>query len=605
MSLLSSAQVRKVVHPSIRGARKPTFVGWHGLAMGRTYLEINPKANVLIIDSASTVGGVWAKERLYPGLRTNNLLGTYEFSDFPMTCERFGAKPGEHIPGEVVHEYLSQFVDHFNLRSRLRLGKRVTAAELLDDGKFLLRLAPPKYGKPDGPELRSILTDRLVIATGLTSEPHIPSFHGEDKFNREIFHVKELRQRSDSLSAAREVVVLGGNKSAWDTCYAAAQQGAQVHMVIRPGGGGPSFLWPIFISPLKISVQRVAATRIFTWFDPCIWAEHSGWIGRIRRFLHQTFVGRKLVTHFWMLLQYLAHNLLHYDDDFETRKLKPWVNPFWMGNSLSIHNYPTPWLNLVREGKIKVHIADVTELSEGVVHLSDDVKLRTDVLICCTGWKARPPLKFLPEHLPSILGLEDDSDKEMVRQARSEVLTRIPAFRTGPERRTLTPGMQHRTANQDEKFERPSRYQLYRFVVPSTAECLARRNVAFVGAHLALHAVMIAQLQALWVTAFFMNEMPHLQWESADLGKIYYETVLHNEYTRIRHPHVAGGVGERCPDLTFDCLPYMDLLGKDLGLRKFRKSSIWAEVFHRYTPADYQNMIEEWSRTRKKVKTSM
>ncbi|SCO30885.1 related to 65 kDa virulence protein [Fusarium fujikuroi] len=65
--------------------------GWYGLAMGKTYLEASPDANMVIFDGAASIGGTWAKERLYPGLKTNNLLGKYEFSDFPMTPERFDA----------------------------------------------------------------------------------------------------------------------------------------------------------------------------------------------------------------------------------------------------------------------------------------------------------------------------------------------------------------------------------------------------------------------------------------------------------------------------------------------------------------------------------
>lgn len=41
----------------------------------RTYLRLRPAAEVLIIDSDSTVGGVWSKERLYPNLVAQVKLG--------------------------------------------------------------------------------------------------------------------------------------------------------------------------------------------------------------------------------------------------------------------------------------------------------------------------------------------------------------------------------------------------------------------------------------------------------------------------------------------------------------------------------------------------
>lgn len=58
--------------------------GLQGLATARIFLQIEPDLKILIVDSNEIVHGVWAKEKLYPGLVTNNLLGTYEYTDFPM-----------------------------------------------------------------------------------------------------------------------------------------------------------------------------------------------------------------------------------------------------------------------------------------------------------------------------------------------------------------------------------------------------------------------------------------------------------------------------------------------------------------------------------------
>ena len=439
----------------------------------------------------------------------------------------------------------------------------------------------------------------MVIATGLTSEPSRPRFPGEEKFDRELFHAKELKHRASAVENAEEVVVLGGNKSAWDTCFWAATTGAHVHMVMRPSGGGPSFLWPVRFSPLQISIQRVASTRIFTLFDPCIWSEKTGAVGWVRYFLHQTFLGRKLVSKFWSILAGFAQSVHRYDEHPETKKLKPWINPLWMGNSLSIHNYTSPWFDLVRQGKITIHVADVTSLSEGVVHLSNNLDLEVDALVCCTGWNTRPPLKFLPEDLASKLGLTDSADPVLVENARSEVFASIPIMRAGPKRTLPTGAAEPQVLDASRDTKNSTRYLLYRFLVSPYEKSFAQRNIAFIGSHLALNAIMIAQLQALWVTAFFMNEIPNLKPGTVNHGKVWYETVLHNEYTRMRHPHGVGGAGEKCPDLAFDCLSYMDLLGQDLGLTKWRKSGIWSETFYRYVPSDYTGITQEWLSKRK------
>lgn len=47
--------------------------GLRGIAMAKTYHQVHPEAEMIIMDGSKTVGGVWAKERLYSGLRANNV----------------------------------------------------------------------------------------------------------------------------------------------------------------------------------------------------------------------------------------------------------------------------------------------------------------------------------------------------------------------------------------------------------------------------------------------------------------------------------------------------------------------------------------------------
>lgn len=70
--------------------------GLQGLAAARTFSQLEPDINLLVIDSNQSVGGVWAKENLYPGLKTNNLVGTYEYTDYQMR-EHFNINLEEHI----------------------------------------------------------------------------------------------------------------------------------------------------------------------------------------------------------------------------------------------------------------------------------------------------------------------------------------------------------------------------------------------------------------------------------------------------------------------------------------------------------------------------
>jgi cation diffusion facilitator CzcD-associated flavoprotein CzcO len=208
--------------------------------MAKTYLEAYPSSHILILDSAPSVGGVWASNRLSPGLKSNNMLGTYEFSDFPMDPKLFGVKPGEHIPGTVMNEYLTRYAQRFGLMERIRFRAEVESAEHREGGGWVLRFVVGGKG-PGGSEFAEVGTKRLVVATGMTSEAFLPAFEGSEGFDAPLFHCRDFLDHERTLETAESVVVFGGTKSAWDAVYAYAAKGVKVDWVIR--GMLSSYLW--------------------------------------------------------------------------------------------------------------------------------------------------------------------------------------------------------------------------------------------------------------------------------------------------------------------------------------------------------------------------
>lgn len=193
---------------------------------------MHPHAHVVVLESAGSIGGVWSAERLYPGLQSNNMLGTYEFSDFPMDPLTFGVRPGQHIPGHVLHEYLTRFARRFGLFDRIRLGRKVEVAEHRDGGGWLLTVAASPYGE-EAARREQLVARKLVVATGLTSEAFLPDIAGQEHFEAPLFHCKDFARHEETLRTATKVVVYGGTKSAWDAVYAYGMQGIKVHWVIR------------------------------------------------------------------------------------------------------------------------------------------------------------------------------------------------------------------------------------------------------------------------------------------------------------------------------------------------------------------------------------
>jgi cation diffusion facilitator CzcD-associated flavoprotein CzcO len=144
----------------------------------------------------------------------------------------FDVQPGEHIPGHVMHEYLTAYAEHFNLIRRTRFDTKVESAEYKMGGGWLIKTkSPPKDDHASRHD--DVSAKRLIVATGMTSEAFLPSFEGSKTFDAPLFHTKDFLNYESTLETAKNVVVFGGTKSAWDAVYAYAMKGVKVHWVIR------------------------------------------------------------------------------------------------------------------------------------------------------------------------------------------------------------------------------------------------------------------------------------------------------------------------------------------------------------------------------------
>lgn len=586
--------------------------------MAKTYLQITPSARITILESAETIGGVWCQGRLYSNLKTNNLLGTYEYSDFPMDSTTFGVKDGEPIPGPVVHRYLKAYAEKFDIHRRIRFSSRVDTVMQDDKGGWKIGFSERLGNKTTS---KSIVSKRLVIATGLTSEPYVPQFAGQEDFGAPIVHVGCLKEHESLTHDSKEVIIMGGSKSGWDSAYAFASAGVHVNWLIRESGHGPNWMAPPYVTPLRKRLEKLVSVRSLSWFSPCIWGEHDGF-GWVRRLLHTTMIGRFIVDAFWKILAHDVITLNGYNKHPETQKLKPWTPAFWVASSLSILNYPTDFFEYVRNGTIKVHIADLKHLSHKTVHLSTGESIRGDAMICSTGWKPCSTITFLPEGMDKRLGLPQtcprptSAEAARVSEADATILQRLPRLRDqpirGPARKELKDlralDSRHHPALARGEEEEP--YRLYRFMVPPAF--INERSIGFSGALMTVHTAMVAQAQALWLTAYFaqglapdcqhrqqqQQQQQHMRYTddgnlepSFDIEAVTDETVLHSRYCKWRYPI---GFGLRFPDFAFDVIPYIDMLVQDLGLVWRRKKSAWGELFDPYGPKDYRGLVDEW-----------
>ena len=572
--------------------------------MARTYNQLHPKANMIILDSTDSVGGVWSSDRLYPGLKTNNLLGSYENPDLSMSTEAFEVKRAQHIPGPVVHNYLNSFAEHFDLL-RLVLYRhnvdRIEEQALHSPGNWQLTVTRPSSTGGIS-EVVQFTTDKLVIAAGVTAYANMPSYHGSKLFKAPIFHAKEFRQRQGLLQTAKRVVVCGGAKSAWDGVYAYATSGVQVDWVIRKSGKGPCWMAPAFAADGSW-IENTVVTRFFTIFQPTLWSQKDGF-DWLRWLLHSTLLGRYLCNMFWSSFEKMIVGLNGYDKHPETQKLRPWSGVFWAGTTLSILNYPTDFFELLRTGKVRVHHAEITHLDENcTVVLSDGTRLsNVDALHCSTGWKHEPSIIFSPPSLAQRLGLpvkgEPTPPSVLTARADATVLSRFPILCRQPN---ITP-KRGKTAEAGDLHHVASPYRLYRWAVPPAY--WEKQNIAIIGTFLSLGQAVSAQCQALWVSSFLDGDLSSQMGlvKPLTIEEIEWETELQTQFHRLRTP---AGCGDRHGEFTFETLPFYDLLLRDMGIKTQRKPTWWKDKTEPHGPADYKGLVDDYIKAVEERKTRM
>ncbi|KAK0383883.1 hypothetical protein NLU13_7975 [Sarocladium strictum] len=540
--------------------------GWFGLSAAKTYLELHPSSKMAVLESASSFGGSWSADRLYPGLKSNNLYGSYEHPDFPMVEEVYGVKEGQHIPAAVLHRYLTDFAKHFGVYERTQLNTRVKHARQTDAGGWELTTVVAG-------EERTMHTKRLIVATGLTSAPNLPVYPGEDSFSGLKFHAKDFCKHGDTVKTAKKVVIVGCGKSAYDCAYAYAREGgAQVDLLIRPQGQGPVWLVPPYVTPFRRMMEELLHTRALTWFCPAPWGPEDGY-GVVRSWLQKSAIGRFITANFWANMHNEVIETHGFDDHPELFKLKPWYPAFWTGSGVGIHNFDSSLWDLVREGKIRVHVADVTKLDGDRVYLSNGTVLDAEVICCATGWKKDATIEYSGVDFNGLgLPIPADEQARLRREADKQVLEEFPMLKNQPVLR-----YQRTTAE-------PLRH--YRFIVPP--ELYAKRNFAFAGFVSTVDTAAFANAQALWISAYLDGKLKR---EPRDQDDMVRNVLLHTQFGKWRYP---CGYGDSLPDFAFEALPYVDLLLNDVGVRCHRKATQIAEFTEPYKPRDYEGLTREF-----------
>jgi cation diffusion facilitator CzcD-associated flavoprotein CzcO len=151
----------------------------------------------VLIEEGDDVGGTWHWNR-YPGVAVDIPSFSYQFS-----FERRTAWSRVYAPGAELIDYARHCADKYDVRRRVRFGRRVTSA------RFDVRAHLWRVATDDGAETTARF---LIAATGVLTQPKLPDIPGVGEFAGETMHTARWDDRVDL--AGKRVGIIGTGASA-------------------------------------------------------------------------------------------------------------------------------------------------------------------------------------------------------------------------------------------------------------------------------------------------------------------------------------------------------------------------------------------------------
>ncbi|MES0882401.1 flavin-containing monooxygenase [Roseibium sp. SCP14] len=251
--------------------------GVSGLAAAKAFDERGHR--VFGFERSHDFGGVWELSRSYPDVQTQSPKDLYRYTDLPMPDDY-----PEWPKGPQVHAYLHSYAAKHKLARLFQLNTNVVSMDRRQDGNPGWTLTLEAAGKSWTQDF-----DFVAICTGQFSDKNIISHPGQDEFEAAGGAVMHSSEYTDSATAkGKNIVVLGGSKSATDIVVNAAKNGARsVTLVYRE----PVWRVPYFVGGInfkRLLYMRAQEQQFNGWnpsplakiaqtvFKPLIWANFRG-----------------------------------------------------------------------------------------------------------------------------------------------------------------------------------------------------------------------------------------------------------------------------------------------------------------------------------------
>jgi dimethylaniline monooxygenase (N-oxide forming) len=312
---------------------------------------------VVIFEKSDNVGGVWKANYDAFGLQVPKEL--YEFPEFPYPA---GTAWEKFPPGPQVQQYIESYCEQFGLKSMIRFNTGVSKVELGSGGNGWNVFAG---GKDETPKEEHF--DFVVIATGMYGwPPHIPRVRGRADFEGDVYHSANFFDAK--VCQGKNVVVIGGGKSAVDNAVSGARHGISSALVYRTAH------WPVprhllNLVPFKWGTySRFGHFMLPTHFD----------VSSVAWYFHSVLAPLKWT--WWRIVELMFRVQFRLSGDMVPNT--PIEIDVFSGGQILNYNFR----DMLKDGKVKAIKGSIERLHPKHVELQDGTKLPCDVLVFGTGF---------------------------------------------------------------------------------------------------------------------------------------------------------------------------------------------------------------------------
>ncbi|KAI0658609.1 FAD/NAD(P)-binding domain-containing protein [Cubamyces menziesii] len=515
--------------------------GVAGLITAHTLLR-DGFTHVQVLTRDAHVGGVWSRDRIYPGLYLNNVHGEYRLSSLEMPPPSAG---GDRLTGDDMVQYMEVFASKL-LEGRIQINVEIQNIRRHPSGEGWLL---------DVQDLRSMAKEtkeyaRMVVCSGGCSTPRVPEqlsskAAADAGFTRPVFHSMDFGPKLSDLLASvapehdvgadlAPIVVVGGGKSAQDICAYLANEGRKVTMVchnLDAFTAGPK--------PLPDFIRK---SRFLSLFSP-----HTHLRTVLERFLHTTWLGKRIVDFMWHGLAESSFQAMNIPKDSPLRNS---VLPYWH-TRVNDEGVPRPnsFHALAVAGKIEVHTpAHAVGYGEDgkSIMLDDGRTLPASAVVLATGYQSSWSPLF-DEKTAEELGLNPHR-----AEATSTYHWTYPTLADAPP---LHPDAEKWSSS------------IYRGLVP--AKNILRRDFAVNGACVSPNNGYTVEVASHWISSYLLGDEMRLP-KTPEAA--FAETEREAAWLKQRYPEIPTALNASLTgDLAFWTWPqHVDDLLDDLGLPNMR-----------------------------------